>query len=170
MHSACITDDNCCKARGAQHKSRDVHWGRILGRNWEFSSLLFTVTSTNGFYSPSPLSKSGLKLVCNINIVYVNENLKPKNSQDYAQKHQRNCTFMHSASVQCNLQVYEDPKFVQKFRGSAILPASITVNNYIFNFFRQNLGLFLLYMPFCGTYIKSLLTVTVFLTSMETQS
>jgi hypothetical protein len=31
--------------------------GRILGRNWEpleLSSLLFTVTSTDGIYSPSP--------------------------------------------------------------------------------------------------------------------
>ncbi len=38
----------------------------------EFSSLLFTVTSTNGFYYPPPplLSKSGLKLVCNVKNVY----------------------------------------------------------------------------------------------------
>ncbi len=52
-----------------------------------FSSLLFTVTATNGFYSPSPpttRSKKGLKLVCDVNIVY--ENLKSENSQDYAQK------------------------------------------------------------------------------------
>ncbi len=41
-----------------------------------------------------PLRKSGLKLVCNVNIVY--ENLKSENSQDYAQKPQRNCTFMNS--------------------------------------------------------------------------
>jgi hypothetical protein len=47
--------------------------------------LLFTVTSTNG-----------LKLVCNVNIVY--GDLKSENSQDYAQKPQRNCTFMNSAS------------------------------------------------------------------------
>ncbi len=46
---------------------------------------------------PPSLSKSGLKLVCNVNIVY--ENLKSENSQDYAQKPQRNCTFMNSASV-----------------------------------------------------------------------
>jgi hypothetical protein len=45
--------------------------------------MLFTVTSTNGFYSPPPLSKSGLKLVHNVNIVQ--ENLKSQNSQDYAQ-------------------------------------------------------------------------------------
>jgi hypothetical protein len=32
------------------------------------------------------LSKSGLKLVCNVNIV--NGNLKSENSQDYAQKPQ----------------------------------------------------------------------------------
>ncbi len=46
---------------------------------------------------PHPLSKSGLKLVCNVNIVY--GNLKSENSQNYAQKSQRNCTFMNSASV-----------------------------------------------------------------------
>jgi hypothetical protein len=43
-----------------------------------------------------PLSKSGLKLVCNVNIVY--GNLRSKNSQDYAQKPQRNCTFMNVTS------------------------------------------------------------------------
>jgi len=37
-----------------------------------------------------------LKLVCNVNIVY--GNLKSENPQDYAQKPQRNCTFMNSAS------------------------------------------------------------------------
>jgi hypothetical protein len=51
--------------------------GLNLGSIWDkilksFSSFLFTVTSTNGFYSPNPLSKSGLKLVCNVNIVYGN--------------------------------------------------------------------------------------------------
>ncbi len=43
-----------------------------------------------------PLSKSDLKLVCNVNIVC--GNLKSENSQDYAQKPQRNSTFMNSAS------------------------------------------------------------------------
>jgi hypothetical protein len=46
----------------------------------KFSSFAFTVTSTKRFYS---LSKSGFKLVCNVNIVY--GNLKSENSQDYAQ-------------------------------------------------------------------------------------
>jgi hypothetical protein len=54
--------------------------------------LLFTVTSTN----ESPPSKSGLKLVCNVSIAY--GNLKSENSQDFAPKPQRNCTFMNSAS------------------------------------------------------------------------
>jgi hypothetical protein len=39
---------------------------------------------------PLSLSKSGLKLVCNVNIIY--RNFKSENSQDYAQKPQRNCT------------------------------------------------------------------------------
>ena len=56
--------------------------GRILGRKWDKSLKSFppcySVTSTNGFFSlpPPPLSKSGLKLVCNVNIVH--GNLKTK--------------------------------------------------------------------------------------------
>ncbi len=48
------------------------------------------------FPLPPPLSKSGLKLVCNVNIV--NGKFKFENSQDYAQKPQQNFTFMNSAS------------------------------------------------------------------------
>jgi hypothetical protein len=58
--------------------------------------LLFTVTSINGFYPLPTLSKSGLKLVCNVNIVY--RNLKFEKSQDYVQKPQRSCTLRNSAS------------------------------------------------------------------------
>jgi hypothetical protein len=63
----------------------------------EFTTLLhvFTLTSTNGYYSAPP-SKSNLKLVCNINIVY--GSLKFEDSQDYAQKPRRNCMFMNSVS------------------------------------------------------------------------
>ncbi len=43
-----------------------------------------------------------IAFVCNANIVY--GNLKSENSQDYAQKPQRNCTFMNSASVSVELQ------------------------------------------------------------------
>jgi hypothetical protein len=71
----------------------------VIGqKSLEFSFLLFTVTSTNVFYSPlpPPQNKSGLKLVCNVNIVY--GNLKSENSQYYAQKPQQNWTFMSSAS------------------------------------------------------------------------
>ncbi len=45
---------------------------------------------------PHPLSKSGLKLFCNVNIVYGNLS---ESSQDYARKPQRNFMFMNSASV-----------------------------------------------------------------------
>jgi hypothetical protein len=55
------------------------------------SPLLMDLTPT-----PPPPSKSGLKLVCNVNIVY--GNLKSENSQDFAQKPQQNCTFMNSTS------------------------------------------------------------------------
>jgi hypothetical protein len=50
----------------------------------------------DGFYPPPPMSKNGLKLVCNVNIVY--GNIKSEKSQDYAQKPQQSCTFMNSAS------------------------------------------------------------------------
>ncbi len=46
---------------------------------------------------PPHLEKSELKLACNVNIVY--GNLKSENSQDYAQKPQRNCTSQNSASA-----------------------------------------------------------------------
>ncbi len=43
--------------------------GRILGRNW--------VTTTNGFYYLSPnLSKSGLKLVCNVTLYMETSSLR----------------------------------------------------------------------------------------------
>ncbi len=56
----------------------------------------FTVTSTSGFYPLPPLNQCGLKMVCNVNIVY--GILKSESSQEYAQKPQRNCMFMNSAS------------------------------------------------------------------------
>jgi hypothetical protein len=68
-------------------KQTKLSWGRILGGNWDKSLMSFPHRS-----------KSGLKLVCNVKIVY--GNLKSDNSQDYAQKPKRNCTFMNSASVQ----------------------------------------------------------------------
>jgi hypothetical protein len=49
-----------------------------------------------------------LKLVCNVNIVY--GNLKSENSQDYAQKPQRNCTFWNSASVLIILVTFGDDR------------------------------------------------------------
>jgi hypothetical protein len=62
---------------------RPNSWTKFRQKSEEFPFLLFTVTSTDGFNSPHPLSKSGLKLVSNVNIVY--GNLKTENSQDYAQ-------------------------------------------------------------------------------------
>jgi hypothetical protein len=60
---------------------RPHSWTYLGQKSSEFSSLLFIVTSSNGFYPPPPippLNKSGLKLVCNLNIVY--GNLKSENS------------------------------------------------------------------------------------------
>ncbi len=113
----------CCITARNYHNSQNkfpvslcdyvrVSRGRILERNWDkslksfplrFFSLLLTVTSTNGFYSP-PFSKSGLKLVCNVNIIY--GNLKSENSQNYALKPQRNCMFMNSASGSKRIKRY----------------------------------------------------------------
>jgi hypothetical protein len=78
-------------------RSTEAKFLDVIGtkKSHEFSSLLFTVTSTTDF-TPLPLSESCLKLACNLNTVY--GNLKSENSQDYAQKRQRNCTFMNSAS------------------------------------------------------------------------
>jgi hypothetical protein len=65
---------------GATPEALDVIGTKVF----RVSSLLFTVTSTK--LSPSP-NKSGLKLVCNVNVVY--GNLKSETSQDCAQKPQR---------------------------------------------------------------------------------
>ncbi len=46
----------------------------------EFLDVIVTKILTVFIPSPTPLSKSGLKLVCNVNIVY--ENLKSENSPD----------------------------------------------------------------------------------------
>ncbi len=51
---------------------------------------------------PPPPKKSGFKLVCNDNIVC--GNLETENSQDYAQKPQRNCMFVNLASGFCKHQ------------------------------------------------------------------
>ncbi len=76
--------------------------GQILGRNLDKFLRVFppcysqSPLLTDFNLSPSPLSKCRWKLVCNANIVH--RNYKSENSQDYAQRPQRNCTFMNSAS------------------------------------------------------------------------
>ncbi len=77
---------------GPEAKFLDVIGTKVLG-----IFLLAIHSHLNyGFYSPLPLGKSVLKLVSNVNIVY--GNLNPENSQEYAQKPQRHCTFMNSTS------------------------------------------------------------------------
>jgi hypothetical protein len=75
--------------------------GLILGRKWDRSLKSFTLCYSQSplltdITTPSFLSKSGLKLVCNVNIVY--GNLKSENYVHYAQEPQRNCTLMNSSS------------------------------------------------------------------------
>ncbi len=73
---------------------------RILRRNWDKRLQSFPPCYSQSppltDLLPHPLSKTGLKLVCNVNIEY--GNLKSENSQDNAQKPQRNRTFMNFAS------------------------------------------------------------------------
>ncbi len=70
--------------------------GQILGCNWDNSFKNFPPCYSHCFYKrillPPPLSKSDLKLFCNVNNVY--GNLKSEISQDYAQKSQLNSTFI----------------------------------------------------------------------------
>ncbi len=78
--------------------SQDFSRDRILGcKSYELSSGYPQSPLLTDFTPLPSLSKSSLKLVCNINTVC--GNLKSENSQDYAQKKtSTNCTFMNSAS------------------------------------------------------------------------
>jgi hypothetical protein len=101
-----------------QRHSRDAEFLDVIGTKSlkSFSpcysqSLLLTV-----FYSPSPspLSKSSLKLAYDVNNVYGTETSSLRSRyHDYAQKPQRNCTFMNSASV-CVSQRWAVHKEVQQ--------------------------------------------------------
>ncbi len=99
--------------------------GRILSRNWDKSLKSFPPYYSQSPPPPPPLSKSGLKLVCNVNIVY--GYLKSEKSQYYAQKPQRNCTFMNFASghygAQCSvhfpyISIFPSPVEVRSTAGN----------------------------------------------------
>jgi hypothetical protein len=68
-----------CTELDLQLVTSTLNRDRILGRNWDKSF-------PSCYYFP-PLSKDGLQLDCNVNILY--GNLKSENSQDYAQKPQQ---------------------------------------------------------------------------------
>jgi hypothetical protein len=75
------------------------NWGRILGRNWgkilkSFPPCYLQSPLLTDFTPLPPLSKSGLKLVCNVNNVY--GNLKSEHSQEICPETSR---FMNSAPV-----------------------------------------------------------------------
>ncbi len=74
-------------------------WGWILGWNRDRFPPCYSQSPPLADFTPPPppMNKSDLKLVCNVNIVF--GNLKSQNPQDYAQKHQRNCTFMNLSPV-----------------------------------------------------------------------
>jgi hypothetical protein len=79
--------------------------GQILGRNWDKSLKSVPPcflqsplqTDFNPLTPPPPLEQKLFETGLQVNIVH--GNLKSENSQDYAQKPQRNCAFMNSASV-----------------------------------------------------------------------
>ncbi len=104
---------------------RPNSWTKSRQKSPEFSSLLFTVISTalpwyfyffnsrnllcissnsrNFFHissnSHNLLNISTVQITLPYGLRNPYSNLKSENSQDYAQKPQRNCTFMNSASV-----------------------------------------------------------------------
>jgi hypothetical protein len=77
-----------------------VSGGQILGRNRDKSLQSFPPRYSQSppltDFNPPPLSLSKSELVCNVNIVY-RETSSSENSQDYARKPQRHCTFKNSA-------------------------------------------------------------------------
>ncbi len=90
-----------------QISSAVLYRGRVLGRNCDKGPKVlrvFLLAIYSHLYShlykrillPPPLEQKWFETGCNVNIVY--GNLKSENSQDYAQKPQRNCAFMNSAS------------------------------------------------------------------------
>ncbi len=68
--------------------------------------LLFKVNVINGFNPPPPFSKNGLKLACNVNIVW--ENLKSEISEVYAPKPQRN-VYEFGVNTSPEAEVNNDP-------------------------------------------------------------
>ena len=87
-------------------------WTQLGQKSEEFSPC-YSQSPLLRILPPSPpLSKSGLKVVCNVNIVY--GFLKSENSQDYAQKHQRIFTFVNSASVQFLKSCFERKSGIYK--------------------------------------------------------
>jgi hypothetical protein len=94
-----------CGYKGSEMTRKDAEmtfkcaWSH--GFTWipeaEFLDVIRTkVTATNGVHPPPSPEQKWFELVCNVNIVY--RNLMSENFQDYAQKLQRHCRFVNSAS------------------------------------------------------------------------
>jgi hypothetical protein len=79
---------------------RPNSWTKSRQKSSEFSSLLFKVTSNLQLCLLNTVKEKGGKPDEKPHHLSRNlyKNLKSDNSQDYAQKPQRNCTFMNSAS------------------------------------------------------------------------
>ncbi len=88
-----LSETTCNHVAGVIH----VYRGRILVHNGDKSfDPCYSLSPLLTDDPPPTLQQNGMKLCCDVNIVY--RNLKSENSQDYDQKPQRNCTFMNSTS------------------------------------------------------------------------
>ncbi len=121
---------------------------------------------------PPPIStKSGFKLVCNVNIVY--GNLKSENSQDYVQKPQQNCTFMNSATgVNGELGVHFGNAQWQKNVGAYMLctlPIKINQHQWIKSVccLKNMLWFHLTNSKFCCIWWKSRIIMHLIWSSVE---
>jgi hypothetical protein len=94
----CLCLSDCNKEKPASLPKQRCKFCRSSPHGFTRDVSYLISAAFRGRITPSP-GKIGLKLVCDVNIVY--GNFKYEKSQDYAQKSQRNCTLVNSASVQC---------------------------------------------------------------------
>ncbi len=117
------------------NNQRPNSWKKSRQKTSEFSSLLLTVTSTDlplDFYFFKLTQPLTVSKVCycvkekgGYGLRNPYRNLKSENSQDYAQKPERNCTFMNSASFVIIL-------FLEmKFTSYIIIPSILIINSSV---------------------------------------
>ncbi len=85
-------------------------------KSYEFSSLLFTVTSTNGVYyaARDNLRVKKVEAKCGLTL-----------KKDYAQKLQRNCRFLNSASVSARTMNQRGVHLYRYFSYEIVVPVKV---------------------------------------------